>query len=210
MYTRRQFLATSAAVGLAAWALPGRAQFADHAVINPPLPTQDPKRVEVMEFFYYGCPHCFHLEGFLVSWKQNMPQGAYLRLMPAVPNPGWVWLAKAYFAAEAMGAVNKLHGEFFNAIHLSGMNLNDREQLFGVVERAGVNRRQFAQAMESDATQKRVAESERLGRAAGLDGVPMFVVDGRYRTSISMAGGYDKVFPTVNNLIVLAQRNKKA
>lgn len=210
MPNRRQFLAASTAIGLAAWATPGRTQFADHVVINPPLPTLDPKRVEVMEFFYYGCPHCFQLEGSLVTWKQNMPKGAYFRAMPAVPNPGWVWLAKAYFAAEALGALGRLHADMFNAIHLSGTNLNDRENLFALVERAGVNRKQFAQAMESEATQKRVAESERLGRAAGLDGVPMFVVDGRYRTSVSMAGGYDKVFDTINNLVALAQRNKKA
>lgn len=210
---RRDFVLACSSLSLAALA-PGAAHGItvgkEYAAIAPPLPTLDPKRIEVLEFFWYGCPHCFNLEGDLVAWKANLPRDVYFRRMPAVPLPQWVPLAKAYFAAEALGVAEKLHADIFNAIHLSGMNLNDRNTLLTFVERYGVNRDKFAAALDSKDVQAKVTQSQDLGRKSGLDGVPTLVVDGRYRTSVTQTGNHEKLFATMNELIAMARRSKKA
>jgi protein dithiol oxidoreductase (disulfide-forming) len=211
MTTRREFLIANtmlAATSLAPrWA---HAAATDYATIDPPAATLDPKRIEVLEFFWYGCPHCFNLEGDLAGWKKTLPKDAYFRRMPAAGPASWVPLAKAYFAAEALGVTEKLHVDMFNAIHLSGMNLNERETLLKFVEQYGVNRKQFVQAYDSPAVQAKVAQSQALGQKTGVDSVPTLIIDGRFRTSPSMVGGgHDKLFAIVNELISSARKNKK-
>lgn len=211
MTTRREFLMTSAGLAVAGLA-PHSAHAAatDYAAITPPAATLDPKRIEVMEFFWYGCPHCFNLEGDLSAWRKSLPKDVYFRRMPAAGPAGWIPLAKAYFAAEALGVTEKIHVDMFNAIHLSGMNLNERETLLKFVEQYGINRKQFAQTMDSPAVQAKVQQSQALGQQTGVDSVPTLVIDGRFRTSPSMVGGaHDKLFATVNELIGMARKNKK-
>ena len=211
MFTRRQFLFSAAALPLlshAAYALtPGQ----EYNAISPPLPTLDPKRVEVMELFWYGCPHCFALEPDVVAWVKTLPKNVYFRRVPAVfaQTPGWIPLARAYYAAEILGLSDKLHEDFFNAIHLSGQNLNDREVLLKLVQQLGVNRKQFAQALDSPEVNTRIEKSQRLSAASGAQGVPALVVDGRYQTSVAQAGTPEKLFTTLNGLIVLAQQTKR-
>ena len=186
-------------------ATPGK----EYTVLQPALTTLDPKRVEVAEFFWYGCPHCFTLEPDLTAWVKTMPKGTYFRRIPAVLNPNWAPLARAYYAAEGLGLTDKLHYDIFNAIHLSGQNLNNRETLLSFVEKLGVNRKQFAQKLDSAEVSAHVDNAKRLTSAAQLSGVPALVVDGKYQTSVTQTGGHDKLFVTLNELIALAQSNKK-
>lgn len=210
MTSRRDFLITSS--GLAALSLAPQLAHAanagtDYAVLNPAVPTQDPKRIEVLEFFWYGCPHCFNLEGDLAAWKKTLAKDVYFRRLPAAGPAHWVPLAKAYFAAEALGVSDKLHSDMFNAIHLSGMNLNEREILFKFVEQYGVNRKQYAAAYDSGPVQTKVQQAKDLGQKAGVDGVPMLIINGRFRTSPYMVGGsHDKLFTVVNELIGTARK----
>lgn len=212
MTSRREFLIAS--TSLATLALAPRAHAAtagtDYAVLTPAVPTLDPKRIEVLEFFWYGCPHCFNLEGDLAAWKKTLAKDVYFRRMPASGPAHWVPLAKAYFAAEALGVTEKLHVDMFNAIHLSGMNLNERETLLKFVEQYGVNRKQYAAAYDSPAVQAKVKQAQELGAKAGVDSVPTLIINGRFRTSPSMVGGsHDKLFTVVNELIGNARQNKK-
>lgn len=211
MLSRRQFLISAAALPLipsAALALsPGQ----EYNIISPPLSTLDPKRVEIMELFWYGCPHCFQLEPDLVAWVKTLPKNVYFRRIPAIfsQTPHWIPLARAYYAAEILGLTDKLHHDFFNAIHLSGQNLNDRQVLLKLVQQLGANRKQFEKTLDSPEVNDRIAASQQISNASGARGVPALVVDGKYQTSVSQTGSHEKLLTTLNQLIVLAQQNKK-
>ncbi|MBT9614068.1 MAG: thiol:disulfide interchange protein DsbA/DsbL [Burkholderiales bacterium] len=209
MTSRRKFLLAAATLPFIPLSAHALTQGKEYALVQPALATQDPKRVEVLEFFWYGCPHCFTLEPDLAAWVKTLPKGAYFRRIPAVFNPSWAHLARAYYAAEGLGVTEKLHYDIFNAIHLSGQNLNNRETLLSFVEKLGVNRKKFAQQLDSPEVTARVEMSQRLGAAAKLQGVPALVVDGKYQTSVSQTGGQDQLFVVLNELIALAQTGKK-
>lgn len=209
MTTRREFMLAAATLPFIPLASHAATQGKEYSLVQPALTTLDPKRVEVAEFFWYGCPHCFSLEPDLSAWVKVMPKGAYFRRIPAVLNPNWAPLARAYYAAESMGIVEKLHYDIFNAIHLSGQNLNNRDTLLSFVEKLGVNRAKFAQKLDAPDVTAKVETAQRLGAAANLQGVPALVVDGKYQTSVSQTGGHDKLLVTLNELIALAQTTKK-
>ena len=209
MLTRRHFLFTAAALPLIVGAPIALA--ADYDVISAPIATIDPKRIEVVELFFYGCPHCFALEPDVVAWTKALPKNVYFRRVPAVftQTPHWIPLARAFYAAEILGLTDKLHHDFFNAIHLSGQNLNDREVLLKLVQKLGANRKQFEQALDSPEVNKRVAQSQQISNASGAKGVPAFVIDGKFITSVTQTGTPERLFATMNDLITQAQQNKK-
>lgn len=211
MLSRRQFLISAAALPLIPNAALALTSGQEYNIISSPLDTLDPKRIEVMELFWYGCPHCFQLEPDLTAWVKTLPKNVYLRRVPAIfsQTPHWIPLARAYYAAEILGLTDKLHHDFFNAIHLSGQNLNDRQVLLKLVQQLGANRKQFEQALDSPEVNSRIAKSQQISNASGAKGVPALVVDGKYQTSVSQTGSHDKLFSTMNELITLAQQSKK-
>lgn len=214
MTDRRRFLRLAAAGALTclpsglvrAALVAGR----DYALVEFPQPTLDPKRVEVLELFFYGCPHCFELEPLLNQWLKTLPRHAYFRRMPAIFNDAWVPMAKAYYAAEALGVVDKLHGDMFSAIHLQGVNLNNRDNLLRFVAQRGVDSAKFASAYDSFGVKAKVAQARDLTSAYGIEGVPSMIVDGKYRTSSSMTGSHEKLFPVLDELVALAWKQRSA
>jgi len=211
MLSRRQFLISAAALPLISSTAQALTAGQEYAIISPPLDTIDPKRIEIMELFWYGCPHCFALEPDLAAWVKTLPKNVYLRRIPAIfsQTPHWIPLARAYYAAEILGLTEKLHYDFFNAIHLSGQNLNEREVLLKLVQKLGVNRKQFEQALDSPEVSSRIAKSQQISNASGAKGVPALVVDGKYQTSVSQTGSHEGLISALNQLITLAQQNKK-
>ena len=212
MTQRRQFLkisAATAALGLFAPAsearlIPGK----DYAELDFPQATTDPKRIEVLELFYYGCPHCFELEPILLRWLKHLPKNAYFRRMPAIFNDSWVPMAKAFYAAEALGVLDKLHEPMFNAIHLQGINLNSKDTLLKFVASQGVDAAKFGAAYDSFGVQAKVNEAHQLTGSYGITGVPSVIVDGKYRTSSSMVGSHEKLPAALDELIAMVQRER--
>ena len=210
MISRRQFLLTAAALPFIPSAAHALTAGQEYEIISSPIATLDPKRVEVMELFFYGCAHCFALEPDVVAWTKTMPKNVYFRRVPAIfsQTPHWIPLARAYYAAEVLNLTDKLHHDIFNAIHLSGQNLNDREALLKLVQKLGANRKQFEQALDSSEVNKRIAQAQQISNASGAKGVPAFVVDGKFLTSVTQTGSPEKLFATVNELIAKAQQKK--
>lgn len=209
MTSRRTFLIAAATLPFVPLSAHALTQGKEYTLVQPALETKDPKRVEVLEFFWYGCPHCFALEPDLAAWVRTLPKNAYFRRVPAVINPSWAPLARAFFAAELLGITEKLHYDIFNAIHLSGQNLNNRETLLSFVEKLGVNRKQYAQALDSPEVTSRVENAQRLGATAQIQGVPALVVDGKFQTSVSQTGSHERLITTLNELIAQAHAGKK-
>jgi len=174
----------------------------DYLVISPAQPTDVKKgQVEVLEFFWYRCPHCFDLEPELNAWARKLPKGVVLKKVPGILNPNWAALARAYYALEAVGVLEKLHGEVFDAIHVKGMDLNPPEQFFDWAVTKGVDRKQIADAYNSFAVNTKVMRAQQLTNAYRLNGVPAFAVNGKFVTSAYLTGGNPSLFKTLDELI---------
>ena len=171
----------------------------DFRVINPPL-TVPSDRIEVTEFFWYGCPHCFDLEPPLAAWAASLPAGVSFRRVPAIPaNDKWLPAARLYYTLEAMGLADKLHFEVFAAIHVGRQRLDDEKSIFEWAAKRGLDSQQFLAAWSSPGVQSRVRQSRLLGAAAGLTGVPAVMVHGRYL--VLARGSHEELLANIDSLV---------
>lgn len=150
-----------------------------------PVETLDPKRIEVVEVFSYGCPHCFEFEPAVEAWRARQPPDVQFRRLPAVFRNEWVILAQAFYAAEALGVTDKVNRPIFEAIHLKGLNpAHDPTVLAGVFkEAAGVDGEEFLKVLNSFGVRSKVQQADAQGRMYRLPGVPTLVVAGKYIVS---------------------------
>jgi thiol:disulfide interchange protein DsbA len=171
----------------------------DFRVINPPL-TVPSDRIEVTEFFWYGCPHCFDLEPPLAAWAASLPAGVSFRRVPAIPaNDKWLPGARLYYTLEAMGLADKLHFEVFAAIHVGRQRLDDEKSIFEWAAKRGLDSQQFLAAWSSPGVQSRVRQARLLGAAAGLTGVPAVMVHGRYL--VLARGSHEELLANIDSLV---------
>lgn len=181
-----------------------------YTVLSPEIGTDNPGKIEVAEFFWYRCPHCFNLEPGLNAWLKTAPRDVAMRRIPAVLNASWMPLAKAYYTMRALGVADKYHDDLFNAIHLDGLDTSQESNLFDWAAKMGMNRQAFIDAYQSFGVQSKVLRANQLTRDAKITGVPTFVVDGKYVTSEAMTGGEDALFATLNDLIAKARKDHQA
>jgi protein dithiol oxidoreductase (disulfide-forming) len=180
----------------------------DYLEISPAQPVDVKKgQVEVLEFFWYRCPHCAELEAELNAWIKKQPKDVVVKKVPGILSPNWAPLARAYYALEALGAVEKLHADVFNAIHGQGMDLNPPERFFDWAVTKGMDRKKIADAYNSFAVNTKVMRAQQLTNAYKINGVPAFAVNGKYLTSASLTGGNASLFKALDELI--AQERKK-
>jgi len=169
------------------------------------LTTVNKGQIEVMEFFWYGCPHCFNLEPVFASWAKKVPANVVVKRVPAILNEGWEILARAYYAMEAIGVLDKLHVQLFEAIHVKGMRFSTPTAFFDWAATKGVDRHKLAEAYDSFSVNSEVLHAKQMTKAFKLNGVPSIVVNGKYLTSASQAGNETKLFTVVNELIAREQ-----
>ena len=180
----------------------------DFERLTPPL-ASDKTRIEVTEFFWYGCPHCFDFEPVLVAWLKKLPADVSFRRVPAIfPNPKWPAAARLFYTLEAMNLVDKLHDDVFNAIHLDRRRLFEEKAVFDWVAKKGVDTKKFAEAWSSAGVQSRVQQARELTVAAGVLGVPAVMVDGRYMALSS--GNYGDLVATIDQLIERVRAERAA
>jgi thiol:disulfide interchange protein DsbA len=175
----------------------------DYTRLAQPQPTETGDKVEVLEFFWYGCPHCFHLEPMLEKWLANEPPNAEFRRMPAVLGPNWEPHARAFFAAELLGVQDKLHEPLFRAMHVEKRRLMDEDQLVAFAAEQGINADEFRKAYESFYVNMKVRRAAEVERRYGIDGVPTIIVNGKYRTSASQTGSNEKLIEVIDYLVKL-------
>jgi thiol:disulfide interchange protein DsbA len=206
-----KFLSVIFALGLAITAPTSFALEAgkDYSVLSPAQPTSvKAGQIEVLEFFWYGCPHCFSLEPDLAAWAAKQGKNVVLKRVPAVLNENWSALARAYYALEAVGQVDALHGDLFNAIHVNGMNLSPAEAFFDWAVTKGVDRKKLANAYNSFAVNTKVMRAQQLTRDFKLTGVPAIAINGKFTTSAYMTGSHPDLFKTVDALIAQELKRK--
>ncbi len=172
----------------------------DYTVLDPAQPTETGDKVEVLEIFWYGCPHCWHLEPSMESWVATMPAGVEFRRMPAT-GPRWDPHARAYYAAEVMGKLDVFHTALFKAMHEQNRRILTEDDLVKFAEEVGIDPVEFRTAYESFYVEAKLRKATEMNRRYGIDGVPALIINGKYRTSPSQAGSQDKLIDVLNTLV---------
>lgn len=178
--------------------------------IDPPRPVEDPKRVEVIEFFSYGCPHCDAFEPLLEPWVAKLPEEVVFKRWPVIFFPHWEILARAYFIAETLDVVDKVHPLIFEAVHREGKRKLTRQGLAEIFEKAGVKREAFDQAYDSFAVDVKMRQVNRVAGDYGITGVPTLVVQGKYKITGRLAGSFEKMLEVADRLITKELEQIKA
>jgi len=169
--------------------------------LSAALATQTGEKIEVLEFFWYGCPHCFYLEPALQKWLKSKPDNVHFIRVPAPLNPSWMVHTKTYYALELMGVGEKHHHDLFTAIHTERKRIFDQESIADFLKQLGVDMDAFNNAYKSFAVEMRTRKAMQLGKDYKLHGVPMLTVNGKYLISADTAGGYDGMINVTNFLI---------
>lgn len=172
---------------------------------------QDPEtgnKIEVVEFFYYGCPHCFQAEPHINAWLKKMPKDVAFRRIPAVFQDAWLPLTRLYYTLDVMNLEEKLHSAVFNAIHEQKIDLSNERVMADWIAKQGINRQKFLDTYRSFTVQNKTKRATQLTSEYGIQGVPSIVVDGKYLTSGSMTGSFDDMFLTVDYLVAKARKER--
>lgn len=161
----------------------------DYRVLTTPQPTSSRNRVEVIEFFWYDCPHCNAMAPLIEPWaKQNRGRLDFIRV-PVARNEDAIQQQHLYYALEEMGKIEKLHVPIFNAIHNEKIRLKNAGQMADFLERKGIEKSRFLKTFNSPAVQEKVRRAQRLTMLYGVESVPTVAVGGMYVTSSSMLAG---------------------
>ncbi|MGA8863816.1 MAG: thiol:disulfide interchange protein DsbA/DsbL [Gallionella sp.] len=151
----------------------------DYSLLNPPKPTST-KKIEVLEFFFYGCPHCYHLHPLLSAWDKTKPKDVELTYVPTVFRDSWEPMAYTYYALESLGKETQLHDALYRAWNEDNMVLVDEDKIADFVAKHGVDHAEFIAAYNSFAMHSMVTRAEQMIRSYGINGTPTLVVDGKY------------------------------
>lgn len=168
-------------------------------------------KIEVREFFWYGCPHCYTLEPVLERWLKKLPANVAFERTPGAA-PRWLVHAQAFYTFQALGVLDRLHGPFFDAVQSGKRKLDNEAAIAEFAKQHGIDPAKFQEAFNSFGVRLEVEKAKRLNEAYNINAVPTFVVNGRYVTSPAMAGGEQAVLKVLDYLIQKAgsERARKA
>ena len=167
----------------------------------PPQPTDTGDKIEVLEFFWYGCPHCYTFEPYIKAWKKTKPDNVEFVRVPAIFRPDWEIQARTYYALTNMGAIEDLHEKIFAAIHNDKKKLDKKATLTDFVVKNGVDRKKFEEEYNSFSVDTMVRKAKKKQTAYKIQGVPSIVVNGKYLSSASMSGSYDNLVKILDYLV---------
>jgi len=178
-----------------------------YRTVPPRQPTRDPKQVEVLEFFAYGCSHCNAFEPAIDAWQKKLPSDVLFRRIPvAFREVPFVLHQKLYFAIETLGLVEQLHRKVFLAIHGERQGLERAEEIADFAARNGVDRTRFLDALGSFTVATKAKQATALATGYKIDGTPSIGVDGRWLTTGSMAGTNERSLAVAEYLVGLARK----
>ena len=178
-----------------------QAESLGYETLTPAQPTQNPDKIEVIEFFWYGCPHCYSLEPAMEKWLKTKPANVEFIRQPAVFSSLWGKHAKAYFVAEALGVVDKVHADFFDAIQNKKQKLTSEDQLAKFFVAHGVDETEFHNAYNSFLVDAKLRQAKAMGPRYGITGVPAIIINGKYKTTGPLAKSQENMIEVMNRLI---------
>ncbi|WP_374570765.1 thiol:disulfide interchange protein DsbA/DsbL [Acinetobacter sp.] len=204
----KKFLFSSAAAALFAFSGSAMAaQFVagkDYTVVPNPVAVEKPGKIEVREFFWYGCGHCSKLEPHMQAWLKQMPKDVRFVRTPAAMNPLWEQGARAYYVSEALGVRQKTHLPLFHAIHANGQNILEQAAFAKFFTQFGIPEAKFNSTYKSFPISSKIAQSQDLAKRYQLTGVPAVTVNGKY-----IIQGEDGKVTQVLNYLIEQERKAK-
>jgi protein dithiol oxidoreductase (disulfide-forming) len=176
--------------------------------VKPPQPVDSDGKIEVLEFFWYGCIHCYNLEPVLEKWEKNRPADVRFRRVPVVFDGRTQRDAPFYYAFEALGLVDKLHRPFFDAIHKDGLRLENANAVAEWLQRNGVDPKKFNETVKSFGVQSKLRRAQQMTVAYRIEGTPTLAVQGRYTVAADNARSPEGMLKTVDHLVETVRKNK--
>jgi len=171
--------------------------------VSPPQSTE-PGKVEVLEFFSYGCPHCAIVDPMLTEWKKTLPSDVVMYSVPVAFNAAMKPLQKLFYALKAIDRPD-LHTKVFEAIHQEKKRIFKQPAILDWAETQGVDPDELAAVMDSFGVNSKAQRADQLAKAYAIRGTPSLAVDGRYLTSPSEAGGYQEMIDVADSLVKRSQ-----
>ena len=196
--------ATLAFLPLAAHAQPKPGT--DYSEIKAAQPVEAKGKVEVVEFFWYRCPHCYSLEPILEPWVKKLPADVQFRRIPAVLSDSWAIDAGFFYTFEALGVLDKVHKPFFDAIHKDRLVITSEPAVTEWLKKHGIERKKFDETYKSFGVQAKIKRAAQLSSAYQLEGVPLLAVNGKYTVSAEQGGSQAGMLSTTEQLIDLARK----
>ena len=169
--------------------------------ISPAQPTQTGDKIEVVEVFWYGCPHCYDFEPYIEKWLETKADDVEFRRMPGVFRKSWIPHAKAYYTAEKLDVLDKIHHTLFDALHKYRKNINDKDSLEDFFEDQGIDDDKFSTIYESDEVDTKVKQAFVMGQRYKVMGTPAVIVNGKYMVSGTTAGSFDNALKIIDQLV---------
>lgn len=170
-------------------------------------PTRTGDKIEVVEVFWYGCPHCYYFEPVIEKWLEEKSEYIEFIRMPGILGKNWLPHARAFYAAEKLGILEEIHEPLFDAIHKDKRKILDEKSLRAFFSEHGVSGADFDQAYNSREVEDKVRTAFSAGKNYALTGVPAIIINGKYTTSASMAGSFEKIIDVINTLAAKEYKN---
>lgn len=179
---------------------------ADYRTINGAgSPGAADDQIPVTEFFWYGCPHCYRFAPRIEEWRQSMPDDVEFRHIPAVLSERWALHGRAFFAAQALDVLDEFHMAMFRAMHEDGQRMRSEAEIREFVDSLGLDGGEFVGAMNSLGVNTRMQRARDLQQTYGVSGTPAVVIDGRYITSGSQAGSFERMIRVIDERVAAAR-----
>ncbi len=178
----------------------------DYTELKVAQPVEAKGKVEVVEFFWYRCPHCYSLEPILEPWVRKLPADVQFRRIPAVLSDSWAIDAGYFYTFEAMGVLEKLHKPFFDAIHKDRLVITNETAMTEWLKRQGIEREKFDEVFKSFGVRAKVKRASQLSSAYQLEGVPLLAVQGKYTVTADQGGSQPGMLAKTTQLIDLARK----
>jgi thiol:disulfide interchange protein DsbA len=176
--------------------------------LSQPLPVQPGGKIEAIEFFWYGCPHCNAFEPMLDAWSKQLPADVAFRRVPAAfRDEPFGTHQRIFYALEAMGQVEALHRKVYYAIHNDRARMEKPAEISAFMAKNGLDGGKFLEVLNSFSVQTKARQAKQLAESYKIDGVPALGVQGRYYTSPTLAGSPDRALAVADFLL---QRARKA
>ncbi|WP_029527304.1 thiol:disulfide interchange protein DsbA/DsbL [Polaromonas glacialis] len=182
----------------------------DYLTLEKPAPTEAPAgRVEVVEFFWYNCPHCNGFEPMFDAWAKKQAKDVSIRRVPIAFRPDFEPQQRLYYVLEGMGKVDELHKKVFYAIHVEKQPLNTADQIAAWVDKQGIPKAKFMEMYNSFSVSTKARKATQLQDGYALDGVPALGINGRYFTSGTQAKTLERSLQVADALIAQSRSNAK-
>ncbi len=212
---RRDFsLGTATVLAASGLALPVQAQKkpdegTDYITLDKRVPVEAPQgKIEVIEFFWYSCPHCNAFEPRLEAWIKKNPADVVVKRVPVAFRDSFVPQQRLFYAIEALGKVDELHRKVFNAIHVEKLALDKEESIIAWVEKQGVDKAKFAELYNSFSVSTKARRATQLQDAFKVQGVPAMGIAGRFYTDGTLAGNMERALQVTDFLIAEARKSR--